>query len=101
MKLREALDLCSDEHAYDWVEMPGAQSGRPATTMLAGLFDPQMSESKLFPLAGDSIAVYEPDLRLSMVWSVPDDDEDGLPHERVIPEWAETDSHDWGHLRRS
>lgn len=33
MRLRDALDLCTDRHSDDWVEVPGE---RPATAMLAG-----------------------------------------------------------------
>jgi len=52
------------------------------------------------PLAGHTIAVYEPDARLSMVWPVPEDD-DWLDRSRDdgIPEWAETDGHEWKHVR--
>ncbi|MET0557512.1 MAG: hypothetical protein ABW065_02405 [Solirubrobacterales bacterium] len=93
MRLRDALDLCTDAHQDDWVQVPG---NRPATSMLAGLFDPGMSESRLSSLTGHSTAIYEPNPRLSMVWPVPEDDEDGtsLRGDR-LPEWVEHAPHDW------
>jgi hypothetical protein len=64
--------------------------------MVAGLFDPGAAEAATRPLAGHSIAVYEPDARLSLVWPVPDEDEAERPgYERSIPEWAEQDSNEW------
>jgi hypothetical protein len=77
------------------VEIPGE---RPATAMVAGLFDPGAAEPRTRPLAGHSIAVYEPDARLSIVWPVPDEDEaERQGGERFLPEWTEQDSHDWKH----
>jgi hypothetical protein len=100
VKLREALDLCSHEHAHEWVIIPGAQHGRPATTMLAGLFDAGAQEPRVRPLAGHSIAVYEPDARLSMVWTVPDEDEENRRSPREpVPEWAENDDQEWRSAR--
>lgn len=92
MRLREALDLCTDRNSGDWRRVPGT---RPATTMLAGSFDPGAKENDTRPLAGHSIAVYEPDARLSLVWPVPEDHEDDLG-DRSLPEWAENDDpHEW------
>jgi hypothetical protein len=51
MRLRDALDLCADAHSDDWVEIPAGSFGRPATTMVAGLFDPGMTEAQTRPLA--------------------------------------------------
>jgi hypothetical protein len=100
MKLREALDLCSDEHAHEWVKIPSGQFGRPATTMLAGLFDPGMSEPHLRPVTGHNLAVYEPDPSLSLLWSVPDEyEEDRRSGQRELPDWAETDDHTWKSAR--
>jgi hypothetical protein len=97
MRLRDALDLCSDRHADDWVEIPGS---RPATAMVAGLFDAGMKEAGMRPLAGHSLAVFEPDARLSMVWPVPDEPEaEQRDVERFIPEWAERDTHEWKSAR--
>lgn len=97
MNLREALDRCTDAHFDDWIRMPGGQSCRPATSIVAGSFDPGMlSGAETRPLAGHSMAVYEPDPSLSLVWPVPEDDRDlELPRERFVPEWAETDSQTW------
>jgi hypothetical protein len=89
MRLRDAQDLCSDGHQDDWVQLPGS---RPATTMLAGIFDPGASQPETRPLMGDSVAVYEPDARLSIVWPVPEDSD---ARRRDLPEWAEQDDHDW------
>lgn len=99
MSLREMLDLCQDSHSDEWVLIPG---GRPATAMLAGVFDPGMKDHALTrPLAGHSIAVYEPDPALSMVWPVPEEPEaeELEPFNRPLPEWAEQDGHDWKHPR--
>lgn len=99
MSLREMLDLCQDTHSDEWVLIPG---GRPATAMLAGVFDPGMKDHALTrPLAGHSIAVYEPDPALSMVWPVPEEPEaeELEPFNRPLPEWAEQDGHDWKHPR--
>ncbi|MGC1165838.1 MAG: hypothetical protein WA862_07015 [Solirubrobacterales bacterium] len=68
--------------------------------MIAGLFDPGMSEPRLSPLTGHSIAVYEPDARLSMVWPVPEDDEDGqLLRGDDLPEWLGQAPHEWKSAR--
>lgn len=99
MRLRELLDLCQDTHSDDWVMVPG---NRPATAMLAGVFDPGMKdEARTRTLVGHSIAVYEPDPKLSMVWPVPEEPEAERPnrHERFIPEWAEKDNHGWKNAR--
>ena len=98
MRLRELLDLCQDTHSDDWVLMPG---NRPATAMLAGIFDPGMEDARTRPLAGHSIAVYEPDPRVSMVWPVPDEAEAEQPnrHERGLPDWAEQDSEEFKSAR--
>ncbi len=95
MRLRDALDLCTDTHSDDWARIPG---GRPATTFLAGMFDPGAAEPRLTPLTGHTIAVYEPDPRLSLLWPVPDDDERDR-RERNTPEWLTDDSHDWNSAR--
>lgn len=94
MQLKELLDLCQDRHSDDWVRVPGK---RPATAMLAGVFDPGMEEPRTRTMEGHSIAVYEPDARLSIVWTVPDEPEAERPnrHDRFIPEWAEQDNHEW------
>jgi hypothetical protein len=65
--------------------------------MLAGIFDPGMANARTRPLAGHSIAVYEPDPQVSMVWPVPDEVEVERPRrtERILPEWAEQDGHGW------
>jgi hypothetical protein len=101
MQLREALDLCTDSHANDWLRMPGAQNGRPATAMLAGLFDPGMKQAQMRHLAGHSIAIYEPDARLSIVWPVPEDDDEveGRDRQDRLPAWLEQDDHDWSSAR--
>jgi len=98
MRLRELLDVCQDSHSDDWVRVPGS---RPATAMLAGMFDPGMEDARTRPLAGHSIAVFEPDPQVSMVWPVPDEAEAERPnrHERFIPEWAEQDGHGWKNAR--
>lgn len=81
--------------------MPGAQHGRPATTMLSGLFDAGASEPSLTLLDGHSVAVYEPDARLSLVWPVPETDErDEIEQRRrleYVPDWAKNDEHQWKH----
>lgn len=50
--------------------MPG---GQPATAMLAVLFDAGARSPELRSVTGDRIAVYEPDARLSIVWTVDDE----------------------------
>lgn len=97
MRLRDALDLCSEEHAHEWVDVPGGMDGRPATTFVAGIFDPGADEPLTRPLAGHSLAVYEPDARLSLVWPVPEDDEPNRRSRREdgLPEWAENDRQEW------
>jgi hypothetical protein len=93
MRLRDALDLCTDTHQDDWVQLPG---NRPATSMVAGLFDPGMSEPRLSPLSGHSITAYEPDPQLTMVWPVPEDDEDSASlRGDDLPEWLEQAPHEW------
>lgn len=93
MRLREALDLCTVSRYDEWVRVPGS---RPATSMLAGMFDPGASEPRTRPLVGHTIAVYEPDPRLSLVWPVDeDDDRIGSVRRRGLPEWLETDTHTW------
>jgi hypothetical protein len=69
--------------------------------MLAGIFDPGMEDARTRPLAGHSIAVYEPDPRVSMVWPVPDEAEAEQPnrHERGLPDWAEQDSEEFKSAR--
>lgn len=100
MNLREALDLCTDVHVDDWVDMPGGEGGRPATAMVAGMFDPGFEDARTRPLAGHSIAVYEPDARLALVWPLPDDDRYlEHPGDRYVPEWAENDAHTWKNAR--
>ena len=95
MRLRDALDLCTDAHMDDWITMPGGGRGRPATAMVAGMFDPGMTEPNTRPLAGHTIAVYEPDARLSLVWPLPEDDDE----RSGLPEWAEDDVHSWKSAR--
>lgn len=87
MRLRDALDLCTDDHVHEWIAIPTGQWGRPATTMVVGMFDPGASEPDMRPLTGHSLAVYEPDARLSLVWPMPEDDRSA--REDVLPEWAE------------
>jgi hypothetical protein len=95
MRLHDALDLCSDEHVDDWVAVPGE---RPATAMPVGLLDSGASEPRTTILAPHTIAIYEPDARLSLVWPVPDADvRDG--RDRANPDWLEEDSSDWGSAR--
>lgn len=86
MSLRELLDLCQVNYFEDWVQMLG---GRPATAMVAGVFDPGMKEAAMRQLEGHSIAIYEPDPRLSMVWPVPEEHpaEERKPFETPLPEW--------------
>jgi hypothetical protein len=91
MRLRDALDLCTDAHADDWMPIPGEQ---PATGMLAGLVDPGGAEPGARALLGHTIAVYEPDARLSLVWPVPEREDDERAGQR-LPEWAEEDSEKW------
>lgn len=102
MTLRGALDVCSDRFLDSWVRMPGGQDGRPATTMLAGMVDPGGDEPEVRPLVGHSMAVYEPDPRLSLVWPVPEDDRylERL-RDPVIPTWLAEDTHDWGRTERN
>ena len=74
--------------------------------MLAGFYDPGFEESRLRPLVGHSLAVYEPDPALSMVWPLPDQDEADEYHRRAgrrdsLPEWAEQDDFDWKSARPS
>jgi hypothetical protein len=91
MSLRELLDLCQDTHSDDWVLMPG---NRPATAMLAGVFDPGIKdEARTRTLMGHSIAVYEPDPKLSMVWPMPEEPEAERPErfERGLPDWADSE----------
>src|SRR4051794_10435813 len=97
MNLRELLDLCSGTHSDAWVRMPGAQGGRPATAFAAGIFDPGFEDARTRPLAGHTIAVYEPDARISMVWPVVEDDDEDRG--RFIPEWLEADGHQWKNAR--
>lgn len=99
MHLREALDLCSDLHSDDWVEIPGS---RPATGMLATFFDPGTAEPRTRALTGHSIGVYEPDARLAIVWPVPEDDDDVVRpgRSRDLPEFLEADSRQWKSARR-
>jgi hypothetical protein len=100
MNLRDALNLCQAKHSDDWTRMPGGQNGRPATAIVAGLFDPGSEEPAMRPLAGHSFAVYEQDARLSLVWPVPEDDDYlGRAGERFVPEWAEQDTHEWKNAR--
>jgi hypothetical protein len=84
MNLRELLDVSQVEHADDWVCIPG---NRPATAMLAGVFDAGFDEAQTRPLAGHSIAVYEPDPALSMVWPVPESDEEVEHRPEARFEW--------------
>lgn len=102
MRLRDALDICTDNYSDDWLKMPSGGWGRPATTMVAGLFDPGASEPRIRPLVGHTMAVYGPDARLSLVWPVPATDEAERPDrsERFIPEWAERDSFEWKNARQ-
>ncbi|HEY8501381.1 MAG TPA: hypothetical protein VIL21_01740 [Solirubrobacterales bacterium] len=70
--------------------------------MVAGLFDPGMSEPRLSPLTGHSIAVYEPEPELSMIWPVPEDDEDNATlRGDELPEWVEQAPHEWKSARGS
>ena len=63
--------------------------------MLAGLVDPGGDEPRTHVLAGHTIATYEPDARLSLVWPVPERDDDETA-EQPLPEWAEEDGDQWG-----
>ena len=94
MNLRDLLERCTADNMDDWVEIPGS---RPATLMLAAMFDPGAEDSRTRALFGHSIAVFEPDPRLTMVWPVPEDDEDFLRLGRrgELPEFAEQDSQEW------
>lgn len=85
MNLGELLDAAQLNHTDDWVLIPG---NRPATAMLAGVFDAGFKEAKTRPLAGHSIAIYEPNPAFSMVWPVPEDDEEAeRRREPFQPEW--------------
>ncbi len=99
--LRDALDKCTGASFDDWVTMPSAGWGRPAITMLAGIFDPGGDEPETRPLVGHSLAVYEPDPRLSLVWPVPEDDSFLDRSRRFEPEWLTQDTHDWGRAERN
>ncbi len=93
------LDLCTDELGDDWVRIPG---DGPATAIVAGMHDPGGNEPRTRPLVGHTIAVYEPDPSLSMVWPVPDEDPVEAWHrnrESGLPEWAENDSDEWKSAR--
>lgn len=98
MRLRDALDRCTADHASDWVEIPG---DRPATLMVAAMFDPGAEDVRTRALAGDSIAVYEPDPRLTIVWPVPEDDDDfpRMRRRKELPEFAEEDEQEWKNAR--
>ena len=65
--------------------------------MVAGAFDSGATR----PLTGHSLAVYEPDARLSLAWPVPDEPEAERPNrdEQGVPEWAEQDSYEWKSAR--
>lgn len=97
MILRELLDLCQDTHSSDWADI----GGRPATTMVAGVFDPGMKDAATRTLEGHSMVVYEPNPCLALTWPVPEDPEAERPDrlERHQPEWAEQDSKDWKSAR--
>jgi hypothetical protein len=57
--------------------------------MLATFFDPGVAgEPRTRPLTGHSIAVFEPDPRLCMLWPVAEDDDHLGRYERSLPEWA-------------
>ena len=73
---------------------------RPATAMLAGLFDAGADDSRTRPLVGEHLAVDEPDARLSLVWQVPEDDEGDRRSRGELPAWAEEDPDDWDHAER-
>lgn len=94
MRLREALDFCSPERAGQWVTMPGE---RPATSMLAGVFDPEGEGGSTQPLSGHTIAVFEPDPRLLIFWPVPEDSDRGSRWLKgdEMPEWARVGSGRW------
>ncbi|HEX3240301.1 MAG TPA: hypothetical protein VHR18_09220 [Solirubrobacterales bacterium] len=102
MSLRELLDVCQASRSDNWIRVPG---GRPATAMLAAVFDPGMEEPRMRTMEGHSIAVFEPDPRLSMVWSIADEPEaERQPaerFERFIPEWLGQDDHEWKSARDS
>lgn len=99
MRLREALDRCTAEHVDDWVEIPGS---RPATLMVAAMFDPGAEDARTRALFGHSIAVYEPDPHLTMVWPVPEDDDDRIGRrDQRLPEFAQKDSREWKSARPS
>ncbi len=70
--------------------------------MLAGVYDPGAAEPRMRPLAGHSIAVYEPDARLSLCWPLPDEDEyERRQRNDSMPEWLEQDTHEWNSANRS
>lgn len=98
MRLREALDLCTLRHLDDWVRIPGE---RPATAMVAAMFDPGVADDpRTRPLVGHSLAVYDSDPRLSLVWLVPEDDDHvGARRESWVPEWAEQETFEWKNAR--
>jgi hypothetical protein len=96
MRLRDALDLCSADYQDDWLRLRGE---RPATAMVAGVFAVGASEPNTTILTGHTIAVYEPDARLSLVWPVPDENERERRGPAGLPEWAEQDDHEWKHAR--
>jgi hypothetical protein len=62
--------------------------------MAVGLFDSGASEPRTTILAPHSLAVYEPDARLSLVWPVPDEEARDR-RGRADPEWLTGESHDW------
>ena len=94
MRLREALDFCSVNHADEWVWLAGE---RPATAMAVGLVDSGDSEQpRTTILAPHSLAVYEPDARLSLTWPIPDEES---PGDRSEPEWLTDDGHEWNPTR--
>jgi hypothetical protein len=61
--------------------------------MLAGHFDPGPEDMRVRSLVGHTIAVYEPDASLSLVWPVPEDDEVRARgrHSDDFPQWAADD----------
>jgi hypothetical protein len=95
MNLRELLDAAQLNRTDDWVLIPG---NRPATAMVAGVFDAGFKEAQTRPLAGHSIAIYEPNPALSMVWPVPEDDEEAdRRRQRLHPEWDQRE--EFKHIR--
>lgn len=69
--------------------------------MLAAVFDPGMEEPRARTMEGHSIAIYEPDPRVSMVWTIADEPEAERPDrfERSTPEWLEQSSKEWKSVR--